>query len=153
METTLASKDLRLAYDDLRRSQRELHKLYEDSWRATEEFKTAFNEIQQLENDTEGLRQKYYEMLERQGEYKEADRDEYFEMERKLWNMKDRFIMESQKLAHGNSNYIAYSNKFSVDREKYIHSMLEDVDRYFVANTRLSSQKNDLENTHVTVKS
>ena len=147
MGENIASKELRMMHDDLCRSQRALQQLYEESWKATSEFKTTFNEIRQAENDTELLRQKYYEMLETRGEYKETDRDEYFEMERKLWSMKDRFIMESQKLAHGNSNYIAHSNQFSEEREKYILSMLEDVDKYYVANTRLSTQKSELETT------
>jgi len=41
-----------------------LQQLYDQSRDATFKFKTAFNEVQKKENETEMLRQRYYQMLE-----------------------------------------------------------------------------------------
>ncbi|XP_078490778.1 uncharacterized protein LOC100178015 isoform X1 [Ciona intestinalis] len=128
----LASADHRRIYKELKDSETNLLELYKQSRDATFKFKSSFNEVRKVENETELLRQRYYQMLEKEC-FSEVHRDAYFNNEKLLADIKDMYISDSQKLAHGHSMYIAYNNNYSEKREEYIHSMLEDVDKYYAS--------------------
>ncbi|CAK8695040.1 unnamed protein product [Clavelina lepadiformis] len=139
----IASQHHRTMFKEIKKSQKEINSLYEQSWEAALKFKAMFNEITKTENETEALRQAYYEMLEAQL-YSEEKRDEYFSLERTLCEIKDEFIAESQKLASRNSTYVAYSKKFSERLEEYVFEILGEVDCFYSSNKQLQNEKTEL---------
>ena len=58
--------------------------------------------------------------------------------------MKEEFIEETQVLALKNSKYIDYNQRFAVRREEYVAHILKEVSKVFQENSKLSSDKERL---------
>nr|XP_039265633.1 myosin heavy chain, clone 203-like [Styela clava] len=141
----LQKKEHRDIYQEMRLSQDKLNEHYENIKRLADEMKYSFGNVKQREDETELLRQKYYDMLTTKT-YSEADRDAYFQLEQTARDEKDLYVLESQKLAYKCSTYVVYSYQHSEKREEFLNKLLQNVDKYYVEYENTKKEKSKLNN-------